>query len=687
MSFGKSEKAIVTFSTALLLLSGGYYYYSEFLNEEVKEAKTKVEKGEVIASIESIKPVVKVKSEGEVRWRGARRGLKLYSKDSVFTQRNAAAKIRYKNDVVIDLEPNTLVKIEQNQNQFDLGLEKGFISLNTKKNNNIKLRMGSKAIDIASGNANLQIRNDGLGSPDIVALGGSAKFKLGEKELLVKKGRRLLVSEDGQNISVANEYIALSSPEAGSKVELSFDDPLTFTWESNLKDADYQVEISENISFGDPLLPDVTKEKNLRFNKLNPGKYYWRVRSKFNNENIYSAIFQFEITGAEVPILNEKEIAMNLSNKEEREVLIGWKGGEGWSYHIEFYQKEGNYSKIFKSDVNVFKWKAPSPNAEYFYKIRGDKPRTEWSKQGKINTIYKNFLANLMPNQSFIDPKVFANGITFSWSGNKDDKYSIKITRDKDLKDIITEMKDIVGTEQYVSFRKEEIKSDRIYWNVTSVDYPSEVSKTAEVTISKPVAELLSPLDQEIEIKNVKDKVFFKWELLEGVSPDNVIIQLATDEEFTTFENIEIGDEFREGYPYNFKKSGQYFWKIKYVGKTNGIMHTEAGRFQVRRPGDILPPKIYKKYDLQYRVKRGKELYLIEWGESKETEAYVLEVFKDLRLTDLVLRKKLEKNYYIWEGRTSGQFFYRIQSIGTKGRLSPFSSIGRLIFPIAPLAD
>ena len=203
----------------------------------------------------------------------------------------------------------------------------------------------------------------------------------------------------------------------------------------------------------------------------------------------------------------------------------------------------------------------------------------------------------------------------------------------------------------------------------------------------KPAAILLTPVDTKVALQNVNDKIIFRWELLKDVNPENVIIQVADNKELDNSDDILITPDTVNGLTYHFKQTGRYYWRIHYIGKKRDVMSSLPVFVDVDVPNPLPSPKIYKNYNLVYRTRKGKEVYQMEWEDLTDSIGYVLEVYKDASLRDLVLRKKTDSNNFVWEGRTSGQYYYRVKALGTAGRISDFSSIGKLIFPIAPLAD
>ena len=159
-------------------------------------------------------------------------------------------------------------------------------------------------------------------------------------------------------------------------------------------------------------------------------------------------------------------------------------------------------------------------------------------------------------------------------------------------------------------------------------------------------------------------------------------------------ENI-IGEYNRVKVSYNQKslnvtldRVGRYFWKIVYCGENENSFHrgSRIKYFDLKLPANNKPyVNPLKKKLIYYKKRKGIHTNIITLAKISIAKLYILEVFKDKKLKNMIFSRTIKSNVAYWISKRSGTFYYRYKIVDIWGRTSPFSNIGNLLFPISPL--
>lgn len=650
------------------------------------QAKSVVKKEKSIGVIQDIVDGIKVKSASALDWKAASNGHRLFSGDEVASQKQSRGRLILNNKAFIELEAYTQLKVEAKK-ELNLDLQKGFIFIDfTKENKNLVLKLGKNITELSSQSAKMQVMYEGFGDPFIFVMSGVVSVGSDKQKSIYKAGDRIIFKENKPE-KISNN-IEIEKPTFDEKNIISFSSPFIFAWNSKYsRNSAYNLEISEDIRFKEIETVSNLNQRRTKYFKLGIGTYYWRVWLSDNGTKVYSPISRFEVTEVEKPVITEKNLKFDLKNADQRIASLNWQGANGWSYDIEIHNKNTGKIEKLNSTVNVLLYSGLLPNSSYEWRVRSHIPLSDWSEFAKIDTQYLGFLDGLMPNGNYMDPNILAGGIPYSWNAESMDKVDLIFSYDSDFKTVLRQKKDILGNKTLFDFQRSDLKKDTIYWKVVSKDFEGFESAVAQIFIRKSIAHQLTPDNRSIEVKEVEDKVAFNWVLREETKSDNLYFEVSESDDFVDSIRIALDDSTRNALQYHFTKSAKYFWKIGYQGPNPLVKDSNISSVYVEVPNPLDSPKIYKHYDLKYGLKNGAEVYPIKWGESKDAITYLFEVYRDESLNELVLSETTPTNYYLWKGRTSGQYYYRVKAIGEQGRISRFSSLGKLIFPIAPLAQ
>src|SRR5690606_16095219 len=62
----------------------------------------------------------------------------------------------------------------------------------------------------------------------------------------------------------------------------------------------------------------------------------------------------------------------------------------------------------------------------------------------------------------------------------------------------------------------------------------------------------------------------------------------------------------------------------------------------------------------------------ISWEGREDAKHYIIEIYRDSALKDLILREKVERPYFEWVTAAPGTFYWRVKVIDFWARESPF---------------
>jgi len=102
---------------------------------------------------------VKRKPANNLAWKDAHDSDQLFYSDKVYTHKNSNTKILFNNDLIIDLQENTLLQITENDNTPQIVLKDGVIYLKftSKQDSKLKVVYKKKTFNITSASSELAI--------------------------------------------------------------------------------------------------------------------------------------------------------------------------------------------------------------------------------------------------------------------------------------------------------------------------------------------------------------------------------------------------------------------------------------------------------------------------------------------------------------------------------------------------
>lgn len=653
--------------------------YASYMLVQPEPSPFKVRKSTLpIAEVKTFSNIVKKKPAESLSWEGLSRENKLFQGDQVFTHEDSFAEIVYKDSTSLNLLPNTLLKIEENEEGVNVDLKKGFLSLNFYKSarKKINLKVGKKNLAIASKGATFQISSI-KNKSQITLVKGNAKIGAGKTSKILKNGDSIKIDANKKEIEITQVDIFPIAPKLSSTVNI-LEGPIKFNWKAKVKgsgDVNYKLLVSKSPSLKNAQVFSTLK-KSYEVDYLPPGTYYWKVSS--NNGDGPISNFKVPTPSSPRPLLPEADSILAISMEQKAaNVTLQWKGKYPKGFTVSV-GAVGKTPKIITTKENQITLK-DIKSSIYSWRVKVNDEGTPWSASRNFEVKRENYLKPLIP-EAEREFKILSlkEKLKFEWFGIKTEKYKFQIFKDKELKEEIFQ-KEVVGTTFSLSLKK----FGPYYWKVSSIEYPDIKTEPTPFSVKASIASLTSPKDKAkfVMLKDAQ-KVSFKWKNL-GLKEYPAELQVSLDKTFDEIMSKVKIKGTRSTLPFDVE--GDYFWRIVPEDVENeDLSSSEVRSFKISLPSLPKAPKIKMKQLLEYVKGYNIEQYVISWPKVKYAKEYVIEIYDKGNLKERLTRAKVKSTKILWRGERSGAFYYRVKVIDRWGRESGWSKTGQLIAPISP---
>jgi len=240
----------------------------------------------------------------------------IYAYDWVMTKDKSDARITLNNGMKVDMDPESMVEIDETKSGVGLTLRDGTIRADSRgsKNASITAANGTK-IDLD--NANAQISSNGQNLA-IDVKEGNAKLKTGDKEASIGAGEMGSVSSQG--LQKEKTSIKLKEPATGAVFEGA---PATvaFAFEAPNETKDCKIETT-----GNKKTRSFESSNQGTSAKFADGTHTWRVRCRLGAQNISSAIGAFRVRAqASIALLYPGANEVIPANRAQN-LVLKWRG-------------------------------------------------------------------------------------------------------------------------------------------------------------------------------------------------------------------------------------------------------------------------------------------------------------------------------------------------------------------------
>lgn len=295
-------------------LSAACYYATEDWYRRTNVSIASTGRQEPIALLQELSNEVQRKPLTRVIWETISKDENLFAGEAIRTSDDAEAKILFlKSGTVIELEPDSLVVLEETDAGLSLDFLKGNLFVKTAgqatPGTALTLKSGKSEINLQ--NADVSLSKKQGDSVDVQVYGGTAQVRQGGKTMTIDQAQSGTLSQQGMD--VAKNQIQVTSPSPGEPVYIDSKkrEPVRFQWEK--LSADYRVYVERG----------TTRSKMVRNQGQSAlgntgqvavtsvvGKFYWRLvaePSKPNLPVLKSAVIPFSVVAKVPPLPLEPE--------------------------------------------------------------------------------------------------------------------------------------------------------------------------------------------------------------------------------------------------------------------------------------------------------------------------------------------------------------------------------------------
>lgn len=655
MKLRKLDQTLLVLGLILIVIS----FYQLFFQSRENFGNEKA-----LGTLSLTEAVVKTKSALALDWRDAFIGGEVTENQLIYTDANSSADVVFIEGDKITISENSLVKIRSGKNP-GLSVEKGFVRAKVEGDTPLIVSMNGQDFSLSGDGADVQI-NLNSGKGEIGVLSGSITVEgKGVKENLDKN---LALNIDGNQFATKAITFQQLTPERQKKIYIpSGTTPIRFSWVPANKGKLY---LAQNAELEGAQVHEGTGELLL---DLGAGQYHWKIE----DEKGSSLISSFQVVeesalkilrplqGQKVDVLEQ----MNVSTS----VVLQWKGESAQRYKVEWDQGEVKSRVIKGTNIPIevdkagsLKWRVRVEDAE--------RPHAVWSdwQEIDVNIIrLPKVPVELAPHQ--VDYQIYEETV------HEDIKLTWQSIHPAEIEILMPSGEQVVKLVKDVSYLLETKAPGAYQWRARSKDVFKRVSEWSDwrnFEIQNFTEEYGDGV-RKIQLKRPDQEVKFTWE---KTADGEASFQLSRNKDFSDIivQKSVVGEATSVVVP----DIGDFYWKVS-NGKPKKVIIEKA-------PAPVKPERLP---DLEVPI---------DWGEDKSTSLwdwfipkayaddltgsvrltvplhedakfYIIRVYKDQDLQELLFEKKLTQNEFDWEVARPGTYYWQHSIIDYWDRESLFS--------------
>lgn len=635
--------------------------------------------GAKLGTLTSTLSIVKTKNAVSLDWRDASSGLDVSDNQLIYTDSASSADVVFNHGNRLEIGENSLVKIKATDEHQGMDLSRGIFRAKLEGNKSLKVQMNGEDYLLTSKNADIQINlQDANG--EIGVINGEVSVETnGVRESL---NPETALQIQGNKISKKKISFRTLSPVKGFvKYVSSSTVDILFNWSP----ADRaEILLSKRPDMNNSEAFQISAGESLN---VSPGLWYYRVQ----NESGSSLVSSFRIIQEEaltiIRPLQGEEV-----NILRNEVVLQWKGEKQDKFLVEWNDGQIHQRDIPSTSAII----SVKPGTKFSWRVKISHPERNESIWSPWQEVKLNFVSppdipsNLFPDD--VDYQVFSASnekIDLTWKGQGLFELEVK---SPDGESFIRRL-----ATPFFSF--EAKKQGSYLWRVRGIDdylRSSEWTEWKNFNLQDMSQIKMSEGVQRIQLEKPDQAVSFTWKSNDGAS---TVFELAKDPGFQ--EIVQKTEVSSDTIKVNVPEVGTYFWRSRLM-LPDGTLHVTEPRRVIIEPTPA-PLKPQKLPDIQIELEEVRErnsvflkkifdfiipsavaeeikgIAKITLPAKEDAKAYVIRIFQDQGLKELVLEKQIDGKYFEWAGVTSGTYYWQYAVIDYWNRKSEFSDPSRLI--------
>lgn len=607
----------------------------------------------IIGTLVAKYKTVQKKAEKSAVWRGIKESTPIRNRDTIRTARNSEAILKLNDGTEINLDENSMIRIDLDDKNINVDFEYGMFSV--------------------GGNGELNVKN------------GSTNLKDGDTIIRANKNDKVEVQENITSIRLQNPKPNQYFQTTDKKQKIQFQ------WES---DSITTLEIAKNRSFTKTILKKSTKNSVYEA-ALDTGSYYWRVSEKDGDKTVYTQIRKFRIIQSKpIRLISpQNKSSINYVDKSPF-VMFSWRKNRLASSYKLMISKDSNFNTVVYTSntlgnfLGVKELKAGTYYAKVSQKFGVAGLDIETSPVISFRIIKKE---NPNPPQLYnphngitIDNKLLKNGkLLFNWEDKSYfKKYMFQVSSDGSFNRLI------YNRTLEDNFIKEKMNTKigkKYFWRIkgkTSSGVESDFSKTYSFFIKAyEKLNLLYPKDNTTLYPQLNQNIQFSWQ---KTNQNGIfLVEISTDK---GFRNIIQSNKTTNVLVWlRVKDLGSYYWRVTQFVEDIELSQSRIHKFKIAKFLE-LPSPIYPIKGEKVELKKTKTL-VFDWKKQDRVLYYTIELY-DREKQKLVYKlrsknpKAILRNY---DNIQTGEYFWKLSAVykGGKGNVvsEPVKSNFKLIVP------
>lgn len=693
-----------------------------------------------LGKITGLKNDVRRRSATEFKWQTITDHQEIYIRDSIYTGSNSNVVIETDFGDILQLEQNSLVVLDTEQNSTIVDIDYGSLQGSIAKDRKLLVSSNQQTTEVSGDGATLNLNRKKGSGLELKVLEGEVRIKdrQGKKILSKNQSHEIklrqstpLLPKEIFVISPKNDQLAKASapipvfPPAGMTFlridgrSNSLRIPLLWTMPTKAKTS-WEITTSTSPDFSTNVQSHSSSNHEFHVMVENPGTYYWRVQAEGVPVKTWSKTSSFIIGDVLPDPLRPPQVNLSTKTFFENEPLLKWQKVSGATmYEVELSDSLEFSAKraTVKVHQNQLTWK--SPHAGYFYwRVRALDEKTS-SAFSDIAT----FLVKTKPPmikrqlefthriQSLSEMQDKLPPVTVTWPSHPlASHYEIFLSQDSDFANAET----FFTSQPKVDF---VLKQPGTYYIRIRVVNDDKVSLSefsppttllyhqifkGSVALGKLEHEKPAAGETVFFLGSGISQILFQW--TDATDQFTYEIQVATTD---AFEQPVISQKVKKNYFLASQELpvGDLYWRVRLTDKNSSspwtiptkftLISDEEGYQQLaRKPAatkrqkqkavtSFAPPN---NLQLKLPVKvsfaddgsyASEKKPQLKWNAVPSAQFYRLQLSHNDNFTQIIKDDVVNTNSFTWKNASPGLVFWRVQAINEKGDLTAFSSTQR----------
>ena len=205
-----------------------------------EQATFSAKSGEAIAYLKAGNDKIERRSKSRIMWQAVNEGTAFYSGDAVRTLPRAEGSVQLiKGNMLVTLEPDSLIVLEDNKGSLELNLVSGSLLVESKqatgKGDDTKasspvIRSGNTKLNLGGKDAQLSLSKSANSEASVAVTKGDIEIKSGDKTVKVEEGKVSTLSADGKIKTEASIETVSPAPNEVLVINRLPEKRATFSW-------------------------------------------------------------------------------------------------------------------------------------------------------------------------------------------------------------------------------------------------------------------------------------------------------------------------------------------------------------------------------------------------------------------------------------------------------------------------